>query len=148
MIRAAPGILDGGLRREPVYSQAPTIAGVERAILDLLACDLTGRLVVVELKASEDLHLPLQGLDYWMRVKWHLERGEFRARGYFPGVELRPEAPRLLLVSPAFDFHPTTEVILGYFSSKMEVERIGLGADWRSELRVVFRAHGPERPAG
>ena len=90
--------------------------------------------------------LPLQGLDYWMRVKWHLDRGEFRASGYFRGVELNPAPPRLLLVSPAFDFHPTTETILRYFSPQVEVERLGLGAEWRRELQVVFRARGAEPP--
>jgi hypothetical protein len=146
LVRAAPGVLDGNLRAEPIYSQVPAVAGVESGILDLLACDRSGRLAVLELKASEDIHLPLQGLDYWMRVKWHLDRGGFRARGYFPGVELQPAPPRLLLISPAFDFHPTTETILRYFSPQVEVERIGVGAEWRHGLQVVFRARGAERP--
>ena len=99
-------------RRDPIYGQVPAFAGGERGILDLLAVDHTGRLAVVELKASADLHLPLQALDYWIRVKWHLDRGEFAAHGYFPGMLLRPEPPRLLLVSPSLEFHPTTETIL------------------------------------
>ena len=86
----------------------PAFAGGERGILDLLAVDHAGRLAVVELKASADLHLPLQALDYWIRVKWHLDRGEFGRAGYFPGIELRPEPPRLLLVAPSLEFHPTT----------------------------------------
>ena len=75
-----------------------------------------GRLVVIELKATADLHLPMQALDYWIRVKWHLDRGEFSACGYFPGNCAAADPPRLLLVSPSLDFHPTTETILGYFS--------------------------------
>src|SRR5262249_28979730 len=128
------------------YSQVPAVAGFDRGIIDLLGVDRAGRLAVLELKASEDIHLPLQGLDYWMRVKWHLDRGEFQKRGYFPGVEILPAPPRLVLVSPAFDFHPTTESILRYFSRQIEVERVGLGAEWRNELKVVFRARGAERP--
>ncbi len=146
LVRANLTTLDSTLRPASVYSQLPAVAGVERGIMDLLASDTSGRLVVLELKAGEDIHLPLQGLDYWMRVKWHLDRGEFRKKGYFPGVELSPQPPRLLLVSPAFDFHPTTETILRYFSSQIEVERVGLGAEWRKELKVVFRARGAERP--
>jgi len=138
--------LDGALIPDPLYSQVPAVAGVDRGIIDLLASDAAGRLAVLELKASEDPHLPLQGLDYWMRVKWHLDRGEFSRRGYFPGVELRAAPPRLLLVSPALDFHPTTETILRYFSPQVEVERIGLGAEWRRELKVAFRAYGAEKP--
>ena len=115
-------------------------------LIDLLAVDHAGRLAVVELKASADLHLPLQALDYWVRVKWHLHRGEFRACGYFPAIELAPAPPRLLLVSPSLDFHPTTETILGFFSPGVEVERIGLAVEWRKGLRVMFRLAGAQRP--
>jgi len=101
---------------------------------------------VIELKASADLHLPLQALDYWMRVKHHLDRGEFTAAGYFPGIELRSDTPRLLLVSPSLEFHPTTETILGYFSPEIEVERAGLAVEWRKGLEVVFRLTGAQRP--
>ncbi|MBZ5727425.1 MAG: hypothetical protein LAP87_20810 [Acidobacteriia bacterium] len=144
--RAQLETLDASLLPDPVYGQVPAFAAGERGVIDLLAVDRTGRLAVVELKASADLHLPLQALDYWIRVKWHLDRGEFTASGYFPGIELRPEPPRLLLVSPALQFHPTTETILGYFSPVVDVERIGVAEDWRKELRVMFRLTGAERP--
>jgi len=114
--------------------------------MDLLAVDTSGRLAVLELKATADLHLPLQALDYWMRVKWYLDRDEFAANGYFPGIALRPEAPRLLLISPALEFHPTTEAILGYFAPGVDVERIGLGVEWRKRLRVMFRFRGARQP--
>ena len=139
--------LDSTLHREPLYSQVPAVAGSERGIIDLLACDQRGRLAVIEFKVGEDIHLPLQGLDYWMRVKWHLDRDEIALKGYFPGIGLLSASPRLLLVSPAFQFHPTTEVILRYFSPGIPVERIGLGADWRRDLTVVFRKSGAERLA-
>ena len=139
--------LDSTLHREPLYSQVPAVAGIERGIIDLLACDQGGRLAVIEFKVGEDIHLPLQGLDYWMRVKWHLDRDEVASKGYFPGIGLVNSSPRLLLVSPAFHFHPTTEVILRYFSPDIPVERIGLGADWRRDLTVVFRQRGAERLA-
>jgi hypothetical protein len=110
-----------------------------------LAVDHDGRLAVIELKASEDVHLPLQALDYWMRVQWHLERGEFTSSGYFPGRLLHPEPPRLLLVSPALDFHPSNEWVLRYFSPRIPVERIGVGLEWRKELKVMFRSTSPPR---
>ena len=130
----------------PVYGQVPAFAAGDRGIIDLLAVDRAGRLAVIELKASADLHLPLQALDYWMRVRWHLMREEFGKHGYFPGVSLTKEPPRLLLVAPALDFHPTTEGILSYFSPSIEVERVGLGINWRRELNVMFRARGADRP--
>ena len=112
--------IDASLRPSPVYGQVPAFAAADRGVLDLLAVDHRGRLAVIELKATEDVHLPLQALDYWMRVQWHLERGEFQSNGYFPGHELLREAPRLLLVSPALDFHPTNERILRYFSPESQ----------------------------
>ena len=130
----------------PVYDQVPAFAGGDRGVLDLLAVERSGRLVVLELKATADLHLPLQALDYWLRVKWHLDRSEFSPNGYFPGIALRPDPPRLLLVSPALEFHPATETILSYFSPSVDVERVGVGVDWRKGLQIMFRLRGAERP--
>ena len=145
-VRANLAAVDPSLEPAPVYGQVPAFAAGDRGILDLLAADRAGRLAVIELKVSADLHLPLQALDYWMRVRWHLERGEFGAQGYFPGVALQKDSPRLLLVAPALEFHPSTESILGYFSPEIEVERIGLGIHWRRGLDVMFRLRGAERP--
>ena len=139
--------IDASLQETPIYGQVPAFAGGDRGIMDLLAVDRTGRLAVIELKASQDVHLPLQALDYWIRVKWHLDRGEFTSAGYFPGVQLRTEAPKLLLVGPALEFHPATETLLDYFSPEIEVERVGVAADWRTQLRTMFRLRAAERPA-
>jgi hypothetical protein len=144
--RAQIETLDATLCRSPIYGQVPAFVAGERGVLDLLAVDRTGRLTVVELKASADPHLPLQALDYWVRVKWHLDRGEFSANGYFPGMELRADPPRLLLVSPSLEYHPTTETILGYFAPGIEVERVGLAVEWRRGLHVMFRLNGAQRP--
>jgi hypothetical protein len=132
--------IDARLEPAPIYGQVPAFAAIDRGVLDLLAVENSGRLAVLELKASQDIHLPLQALDYWMRVRWHLERDEFKVNGYFPGLELRREPPRLLLISPALDFHPTSERILHYFSPDIPVERVGVGLQWRKELKVVWRS--------
>jgi hypothetical protein len=144
--RAHLETLDASLLSDTVYGQVPAFAAGERGVIDLLAVDRTGRLAVIELKAEADLHLPLQAIDYWIRVKWHLDRGEFSLRGYFPGVALRPDPPRLFLVSPALDFHPTTETLLSYFSPAVEVERIGVAVEWRKGLHVMFRLCGAQSP--
>lgn len=138
--------LDARLLPEPVYGQVPAVAGGERGIVDLLAAERSGRLVVLELKTCEDVHLPLQALDYWMRVKWHLDREEFSKAGYFPGLVLRRDPPRLVLVAPSLAFHPTTETILRFFSPEVPVERIGVGVEWRRDLRVMFHVRGAGRP--
>ncbi|HYL78299.1 MAG TPA: hypothetical protein VEU96_29180 [Bryobacteraceae bacterium] len=132
--------IDARLLPELLYGQVPAFAAAGRGVLDLLAVDRTGRLAVIELKASEDIHLPLQALDYWMRVRWHLQRREFSAHGYFPALELRSDPPRLLLVAPALEVHPTNERVLRYFSPSIEVERVGVGIEWRKELKVMFRS--------
>ena len=145
-VRADIETLDADLRHQPVYGQVPAFAGGDRGVLDLLAVDRAGRLAVVELKASADLHLPLQALDYWIRVKWHLDRGEFASCGYFPGIALRPEPPRILLVSPCLEFHPSSETILQYYSPAIDVQRIGLAVEWRKGLQPMFRLRGAEPP--
>ncbi len=138
-VRAQLEQIDPTLHADPVYGQVPAFAAGERGIIDLLAVDRTGRLAVIELKASQDIHLPLQALDYWIRVKWHLDRREFSGNGYFPGVQLRNEAPRLLLVAPALDFHPTNERVLRFFSSAVNVERLGVGVEWQQRLKLMYR---------
>lgn len=145
-VRAGIDQIEASLLPAPVYGQVLAFAGGERGVMDLLAVDRHGRLAVLELKTSADLHLPLQALDYWMRVDWHLKRAEFTAHGYFPGIALRPERPRLFLISPALEFHPTTEIVLGYFSPAVDVVRIGLAVEWRKKLEVMFRLQGAERP--
>jgi len=145
-VRANIDVIDAGLRSAPLYNQAPACLGGQRGLIDLLAVDHTGRLAVLELKASQDIHLPLQALDYWMRVKWHLDRDEFSSHGYFPGIELRKEPPKLLLISPSLEFHPTSETILQFISPEVEIERIGVGVHWRERLQVMFRMQGAEKP--
>ena len=138
--RADIQTLEATLHRQPVYGQVPQFAGGERGVIDLLGVDLTGRLAVLELKAAQDIHLPLQALDYWMRVKWHLEQGDFTRAGYFPGIALSAQLPRLFLVAPALDFHPSNETVLRYLAPEIPMERIGIGLEWRQELRVMFRS--------
>jgi hypothetical protein len=144
-VRAQVQAIDATLLPQPVYGQTPVFAGGERGVIDLLAVDYTGRLAVLELKASEDIHLPLQALDYWMRVRLHAAQREFSPCGYFPGVALRPDPPRLLLVAPSLEFHPKTETILRYFSREIELERVGVNADWRAGLEVMFRMRGAQK---
>ena len=138
-VRASIDSLDPRLLPTPVYRQALGSAACQRGILDLLAVGRDGRLTIVELKVSEDIHLPMQALDYWIRVKWHLDRGELTARGYFPGIEVRREPPRILLAAPALDFHPTNATVLSFFAPGIEVERAGIGAGWRNKIEVMFR---------
>ena len=144
-VRKNPTAVDPSLRPTPIYSHVPAAAGRDRGVLDLLAVDAAGRLVVLELKADEDLQAPLQALDYWIRVRLAHERGDFARQGYFPGVALSAAAPRLVLAAPALKFHPTTETILRYLREEARPERVGFSMDWRRELTATFRLKGAER---
>ena len=108
-------------------------------MLDVLATTRTQRLGVVELKADEDVHLPLQGLDYWSRVQWHHARGEFQQFGYFPGRELSSEDPLLLLVAPTLHIHPSMDTVLRYISPEIDWTLAGIDERWRDTVRVIFR---------
>jgi hypothetical protein len=136
--------LDERLCHDSVYEQVPAFSAADRAMIDVLAMTRDRRLAVIELKADEDLHLPLQGVDYWSRVAWHQSRGELAKYGYFPGGELSPERPLLILVAPALHVHPATDTILHYLSPEIEWELLGIDEHWREGVRVVFRKHSHE----
>ena len=145
-VRRQPQTLDAALLPAPLYGQVPVFLGPGRDVVDILGVDHTGRLVVIELKVAPDLQLPFQALDYWARVNRHLAAGDFERQGYFPGVTLRREPPRLLLAAPALAFHSTTETVLGFLAPGIEVTRVGVAEDWRRQLRVMFRLTGSKRP--
>jgi hypothetical protein len=133
------GALDERLDPTWLYSQVPAFSASDRAMIDVLTAAREGRLAVVELKADEDIHLPLQGLDYWARVAWHHGRGEFQKFGYFQGRELAGEKPLLFLVAPALHVHPATDTLLRYISPEIEWTLVGIDERWREGMRVVFR---------
>ena len=141
-VRSSVESLDPALYSNPVYGQVPQVAGGDRSVIDLLTVDRDGRLAVIEVKAEQSVRLPLQALDYWMRVKWHVERGEFSGQGYFPGIPIRTEAPRLILLAPALEYHPSNKTVLKYFSPQIAVERLGVGLEWKRDLKVMFRVPG------
>ena len=140
-------VIDAHLDAAHVYTQVPAFAAADRGMLDMLSVDRDGRLAVIELKADDDLHLALQGLDYWIRVRWHHQQnpdqmsglGEFQRHGYFGGVRLAEGAPRLYLVAPALRVHPATEVVLRYLSPRVEWTLVALDERWRKQVKVVWR---------
>lgn len=144
------------MRGDHVFTQVPALSSGDRGMLDLLTLDHNGRLVVLELKASEDLHLPLQALDYWIRVRaLNADRqayppasaplSAFERNGYFAGVEVSTLPPRLVLAAPALRIHPANETVLRYLSPEIEWDFIALSEHWRRELRIVFRKRSSDR---
>lgn len=139
LVVADVSVIDERLERASLYSQVPAFSAADRAMIDVLTTTREGRLAVVELKADEDIHLPLQGLDYWSRVEWHHARGEFPRFAYFDGRELSAEKPLLYLVAPALHVHPQTDVLLRYISPVIDWEFVGIDERWREGVKVVFR---------
>lgn len=138
--------IEPSLNLQYVYRQVPAFAAGDRGMLDLLTINSSGRLAVLELKADEDLQLPLQGLDYWIRVyQLHVStastQSELQASGYFPGQMLSPTPPVLYFVAPALRIHPANETVLGYFAEEVQWTLIALNESWRTERKVVFRKH-------
>src|SRR6185295_14838794 len=76
IIRGEVMALDATLDPRFVYSQVPTYRGEQRTFIDLLAVTREGRIVVMELKVSEETEFPFQALDYWLRVEWHRARND------------------------------------------------------------------------
>jgi hypothetical protein len=117
----------------------PAFTAGKRGILDLLGVTRRGQLVIIELKASEDIQLPIQAVDYWLRVRRHQRVGDFERYGYFPGLELDSKPPMVWLIAPGLQFHSATDILLKYLSPEIHVTRIGLNENWRRGLQVIFR---------
>lgn len=139
LVRADIAQVDASLNPRFIYSQVFASVGGNHSVIDLLCVTRGGRLAVLELKAGEHIHLPLQAADYWLRVRRHQLQGDFARYGYFAGVELQPVPPLVYLVAPALRFHPSTDVLLSFLSPEIEVRRIGLAEHWRRGLSVVLR---------
>ena len=101
MVREDVTRVDAALDARFVYAQVFANVGGEHGFLDLLTVTRSGRLAIIELKASEHIHLPLQAADYWLRVRKHLENGDVTRYGYFTGIELQRLPPLVYLVAPA-----------------------------------------------
>lgn len=131
--------IDIALDPQHVYEQVFAQVAGQHGVLDLLCVTRTRRLAILELKAAENVDLPLQAADYWSRIRRHQQQGDFARYGYFPGLELQPAPPLVYLIAPALRFHPTTDILQKYLSPEMEMIRVGLAESWRRGLRVMFR---------
>ncbi len=140
--------IDDGLGAHTLYQQVPAFAAADRAMLDLLTVTRHRRLAILELKADEDLHFPLQGLDYWIRVHWLQQQrnssgqGELEQNGYFPGIPLQLRPPLLYYIVPALRVHPSMDTVLRHLSPTIPWTLIALNEGWRSERKVIFRKRG------
>ena len=133
--------LDPGLIIAPLHAQFRTARGGKLGIrpVDLLALRQDGRLVVIELKVSEDREHVLQGADYWRRVEAHRRRGHIARAKLFGALRIRDEAPLVYLVAPTLRVHPSLQTLARCISEEIEIYRFDINEDWRSGVRVMRR---------
>ncbi len=149
MVRRNLSEIDPLIDAATVRRQVSGFLGAQHTRTDLLALDRNGNLVVLEIKASEDIALPVQALDYYNRLSHQLARGEIQSSALFPNRAVLNSPPRLLLIAPALHFHSTNETVLRYLESSICVRQIGVAIEWRKNLRVVFcHPRGPHGPGG
>jgi hypothetical protein len=133
--------LDPGLIIAPLHAQFRTARGAKLGIrpIDLLALRQDGRLVVIELKVSEDREHVLQGADYWRRVEAHRRRGHIAKAKLFGTRAISDESPLVYLVAPTLRVHPSFQTLAHCISSDIEIYRFDINEDWRSGVRVMRR---------
>jgi hypothetical protein len=133
--------LDPGLIIAPLHAQFRTARGARLGIrpIDLLALRQDGRLVVIELKVSEDREHVLQGADYWRRVEAHRRRGHIAKAKLFGEQTISDESPLVYLVAPTLRVHPSFQTLAQCISSDIEIYRFDINEDWRSGVRVMRR---------
>lgn len=140
--------LDPGLVVSPLHAQfrvrgqASDQEASQRAArpLDLLALRQDGRLVVVELKTTETLALPLQAAGYWLDVEAARLDGSIARRQLFGGTREIADATTLVyLVAPLLRFHRAFGTLAYLLTPEIELYRFDLNEDWRAGVRVTRR---------
>ena len=133
--------LDPGLIVAPLHAQFRTAKGGRLGVrpIDLLALRRDGRLVVIELKVSEDREHVLQGADYWQRVEAHRRRGHISRARLFGRQRIRDESPLVYLVAPTLRVHPAFQTLARSIAGDIEIYRFDINEDWRSGVRVMRR---------
>jgi hypothetical protein len=133
--------LDPGLRLAPLHAQfrTPSHARGARPV-DLLALRRDGRLVVIELKVSEDAALPLQGADYWRRISAYHRGGHIAAARLFGDAEISQDPPLVYLVAPSLRFHRAFRTLARCISPEIEMYRFDINENWRAGVRVMGRS--------
>ncbi|HEX8352385.1 MAG TPA: hypothetical protein VF611_05795, partial [Pyrinomonadaceae bacterium] len=134
--------LDPGLRLAPLHAQfraTRSVGGGARPV-DLLALRRDGRLVVVELKVSEDAAMALQGADYWRRVYAQHRAGHIRRARLFADAEVSDDPPLVYLAAPMLRFHRSFQTLARCVAPEIEMYRFDLNEDWRGRVRVARRA--------
>lgn len=133
--------LDPGLRLAPLYAQFRADGerdGRARPV-DLLALRRDGRLVVIELKVTEDAAHALQGAGYWRHVELQRRAGHIQRARLFGDAAIADAPALVYLVAPTLRYHLDFTTIARIVSPEIECYRFDLNEDWRAGVRVMRR---------
>jgi hypothetical protein len=140
MLRRDVTRLDPGLRLAPLYAQfRPSHIGGSSRPIDLLALRHDGRLVVIELKVTEDREHVLQGADYWRRTELYRRHGHLTRAHLFGDALISDQPPLVYLVAPTLRFHRSFNLLARAITPQIEVYRFDINEDWRAGVRVMRR---------
>lgn len=129
--------LDPGLRLAPLYAQfRASPPGTSRPV-DLLALRYDGRLVVIELKVSEDREQVFQGADYWRRTEVYRRQDHFKRARLFGKAFIADEPPLVYLVAPTLRFHRYVNFLARTLTPEIQLYRFDINEDWRKGVRVM-----------
>jgi hypothetical protein len=133
-----PGLIIAPLHAQFRASQGARGAGGARPV-DLLALRRDGRLVVIELKVSEDREHVMQGADYWRQVEAHRRQGHITRARLFGDAAILDEPPLVYLVAPTLRFHRSFHMLAKAIDPEIEIYRFDINEDWRAGVRVMRR---------
>ncbi len=130
--------LDPTLLKYCFYRQV-LVTKQNHKFIDLLAVDSEGQLVIIELKTVEDIDLPFQALDYWLRIEWYRLRGDLSGKGYFPGTMLKNSPAKVYLVTPRLRCHQEFNFLASLVDKRVPLYYIAINDNWREELKIESR---------
>ncbi len=128
-------LLDENLILSPIYNQFRT----SRDKIDLLALRKDGRLVIIELKVSQDREMIFQAVDYWRKIEHQRRKGKFDDASLFGEKKIADKPAIIYLAAPALSYHPDFAFLTKTISEEIEIFRFDLAENWRDEIRVLGR---------
>lgn len=137
--------LDPGLIIAPLHAQFRAASESKTRgtrPVDLLALRHDGRLVVIELKTSEDREHIFQGVDYWRQIESHRRAGNITQAKLFNDKEISDETPLVYLAAPLLSFHRKFQTLAKMIDPQIEIYRFDLNEDWRFGVKTSRRSCG------
>jgi len=128
-----PSLIDPDLavvHTQVATDRSATLGNDVRRYIDALGLMRDGRLVVIELKITPNIHAVLQVLDYWIWTEQN--KAMLQTSNYFPNLNIDTSKPtRLIIAAPEGAFHTHTLVIAGTLLDSIRVELVPLPKRWR-----------------